>query len=693
MLTKTEATARILKLRAAIDKYRYQYHVLDNLEIPESALDALKHELYRLEQAYPDLITPDSPTQRVAGAVREGFKKVEHRRRMISLEDVFAPEEFADWLARAAKNAPPRADLRLYGEIKMDGLAVSLIYRGGALTVGSTRGDGRVGEDITTNLKTIESIPLVLRRPEPAELKTYLKDFGAGLTAEGLNKIVDRLLTGECEVRGEVYMPKKSFERLNAEAKKRGEPPFANPRNAAAGSLRQLDSAITAARGLDFFAYDLTTFEGLKTHEQGHELARLLGFKTNPYNRPCADAAAVEKFRNEIGQKRDKLGYWIDGIVVGLNDLALFERLGIVGKTPRGMVAYKFPAEAVTTVVREVLWQVGRTGAVTPVAVMDPVFVAGTTVRHSTLHNLDEIGRLGLKVGDTVILEKAGDVIPKVVKVLPEMRTGREKPIHPPKTCPACGGPVTRREGEVALRCENPNCEGRDLNRLLHFVAKGAFDIDGLGEKVMLTLIEAGLVGRFSDIFALTAGDLEPLERFAEKSAAKLAEAIQASRRLPLARFLVALGIRHVGEETARDLAERFRSLEKLRHASLEDLLAVPNIGEVVAQSVHEYFQSKRHQEELDRLLAAGVVPEPPAKRQDDRFAGQTFVLTGTLESLSRDEAKARIQALGGSVSSSVSSKTDYVVAGADPGSKLTNAQKLGVKILDEKGFLKLLGK
>jgi DNA ligase (NAD+) len=356
------------------------------------------------------------------------------------------------------------------------------------------------------------------------------------------------------------------------------------------------------------------------------------------------------------------------------------------------MVAYKFPAESVTTVVREVLWQVGRTGAVTPVAVMDPVFVAGTTVRHATLHNVDEIARLGLKVGDTVILEKAGDVIPKVVKVLPELRTGREKVIHHPKECPVCGSPVIRREGEVAIYCSNANCEGRDLGHLLHFVSKGAFDIDGLGDKVMETLIEAGLVSHPSDIFTLTAGDLAPLERFAEKSAAKLAEAIQKSRKVPLYRLLIGLGIRHVGEETARDLSDRFGTIEKLRHATLPELLEVPNIGEVVAESVHEYFQSKRRQEEIDRLLSVGVEIEPPPRRAAQRLKSQTFVLTGTLESLSRDEAKERIRALGGDVTSSVSAQTDYVVVGADPGSKLAAAQKLGRPILDEPEFLKFLG-
>ena len=424
MLSRTEAAKRAEKLRALIDEYRYQYHVLDKLEIPESALDSLKHELYLLEQAHPELVTPDSPTQRVAGKALEGFRKVKHRKPMISLEDVFAPEEFEDWLGRIRRRVP-NVGFGLYAEIKMDGLAVSLEYHKGRLTTGSTRGDGQVGEEITQNLKTIESIPLALRKPSEAELKAFMKRFGSGLTQAGLTRTISGLLGGRVEVRGEVYMPKKSFEALNAAAKKRGEPSFANPRNAAAGSLRQLDPSIAASRKLDFFAYELVTHDGLATHEQGHELAKLFGLPVNPLNRACADAAEVGRFHREILGKREKLPYWIDGVVVGVDENALFERLGVVGKTPRGMVAYKFPAEAVTTVVREVRWQVGRTGAVTPVAVMDPVFVAGTTVRHSTLHNLDEIGRLGLKIGDTVILQKAGDVIPKVVKVLPDLRTGK----------------------------------------------------------------------------------------------------------------------------------------------------------------------------------------------------------------------------------------------------------------------------
>ncbi len=690
-MNKTDAARRVEKLREEINKYRYQYHVLDKLEIPESALDSLKHELYLLEQRYPELVTPDSPTQRVAGKPLAQFKKVRHRTPMISLEDVFTSEEFEEWMARVQKRAPHfRFDL--YAEIKMDGLAVSLEYEAGQFMTGSTRGDGQVGEDITINLRTIEAIPLALRRPPVSELEAYVKKFGLGaLSLKEAEAAVERLMNGRMEVRGEVYMSKKSFDAINAAAKKRGEPPFANPRNAAAGSLRQLDPSVTASRRLDFYAYDLTTHEGLATHEQGHELARLMGFKANPYNRRCASVEEVEAMHADIHKKREKLPYWTDGVVVGVNDNATFVRLGVVGKAPRGMIAYKFPPETVTTIVREVRWQTGRTGAITPVAVMDPVFVAGTTVRHSTLHNMDEIGRLGLKIGDTVILEKAGDVIPKVVKVLPELRTGKEKAIHPPKACPACGSKVSRREGEVALMCENPQCEAKDLGRLLHFVSRRAFDIEGLGDKIMETLMDAGLVSQPADLFTLAAGDLEPLERFAEKSAANLVEAIQSRRTAPLSRFIYALSIRHVGEETAADLAEAFGSIEKLREATLAQLQEVANIGEVVAKSVHDYFKNPRHQKEIDRLFEVGVRVEKEKPHGRRPLKGITFVLTGTLESLSRDEAKDTIRALGGNVASSVSKETDYVVAGEEPGSKADKAKKLGRPILDEQAFLALI--
>ncbi len=690
MLNKKDAALRAKKLRALINEERYAYHVLDQGSLSEGALDSLKHELWEIEREYPELLTPDSPTQRVAGSALPQFGKVAHGKPMLSLEDVFSRDEVDAWFDRL-KRRVPNLETDFYAEIKMDGLAVSLEYENGIFVRGSTRGDGRVGEEITRNLKTVNAIPLALRRPTEAELKSFLKTHGGGLPAARLASIVARLMNGVLEARGEAYMSKRTFERLNTEARRQGEPEFANPRNAAAGALRQLDPSVTAARGLDFFAYDLVTNEGLVTHEQGHELLKLFGFPANPWNARCRTMEDVQRIYACIEKKRAALPYWIDGIVVGVNDLAQFERLGVVGKAPRGMVAYKFPAEAVTTVVREVRWQVGRTGVITPVAVMDAVLVAGTTVRHATLHNLDEIRRLGLKIGDTIVLHKAGDVIPKVVQALPKLRTGKERDISAPRTCPSCGVPVSRREGEVALLCENPRCEAKDLGRLLHFVSKRAFDIDGLGDKIMEQLISASLVSEPADLFELVPGDVEPLEGFAETSSRQLVEAIQARKKISLAKFVLALGIRHVGEETAAEVASAFDTLDKLRGASLDDLKTVPQIGDTVAQSLYGYFRNERHQKEIDRLLEVGVEIERARSRVIGPLAGLTFVLTGTLSTLSRDEAKDRIVERGGRVSSSVGKETSYVVVGEDPGSKAAKAEKLGRPVLSEKDFLAML--
>lgn len=690
MMNKKTAAQRAEKLRALIDDYRYRAHVLDEAAISEGALDSLKHELWKIENAHPDLVTPDSPTQRVAGKPLEKFGKVPHARPMLSLEDVFTSEEFEEWIERLRRRVPGfKSDL--YAEMKMDGLAVSLEYEGGALVRGSTRGDGKVGEDVTMNLRTIESVPLVLRHPSDADMRTFLKSHGEGLDESKLKKTVNRLLSGATEVRGEVYMPKKVFDALNAALKKKGEPLIVNPRNGAAGSIRQLDPSITASRRLAFQAYDLVTHEGLMTHEQGHELAKLLGFKVNPWNLRCEEAKDVFALYEKVGKKRVSLDYWIDGIVVGVNDNAMFERLGVVGKAPRGMVAFKFPAESVTTVVREVRWQTGRTGAITPVAVMDPVFVAGTTVRHSTLHNMDEIERLGVRIGDTVVLEKAGDVIPKVIEALPKLRTGKEKKIVSPKTCPSCGKAVVRREGEVAITCPNPDCPAKDLGRLLLFVSKRAFDIDGLGEKIVEQLMAEGLVSQPADFFELAPGDLESLEGFAELSAKNLVDAIATARKVTFARFILALGIRHVGEETAVELAQEFGSLEKLRDASLEDLKAARGIGEVVAESVHAFLHDARRRKEVERLLEVGVEIEKPKRAGAQPFRGKVFVLTGTLESLSRDEAKDKILERGGRVSGSVGGETSYVVVGEEPGSKAAKAKKLGTPVLSEQEFLAML--
>ena len=675
-MNKPEAKKRIAKLRAEIDHHRYLYHVEDRQEISDAAHDSLKHELFRLEQEFSEFITPDSPTQRVGGAPLPEFKKVAHKRPMLSMEDVFTPEELHEWLERI-KRVYPHGTYDFYAEVKMDGLAVSLSYQDGVFVQGSTRGDGKVGEDVTQNLRTIEAIPLRLRKYTP----------------------------GELEIRGEGYMTKQKFEILNLDQKKKGEEPFANPRNASAGSIRQLDSKISASRRLSFYGYDLIlppptggappSHGGqslLTTHEQSHEQMKMLGIPVNPENQRCKDLEEVARYHDKIQKKREKLPYWTDGIVVVVNDNRTFERLGAVGKAPRGMIAYKFPAEQATTRVREVRFQVGRTGVLTPVAVMDPVFVAGTTVQHATLHNVDEIERLGLKIGDTVILEKAGDIIPKVIKVLTKLRTGHEKAIHTPPHCPVCGARVERPAGEVAIMCTNKNCPAKHHERLIHFVSRKAFDMDGLGEKIIKQLMDAGLISTPADIFKLEKSDLTDLERFADKSAENLIAAIAKAREISLSRFIFALGIKHVGEETAVDLAKKFGTLKKVREATLEEFNAVPNIGEVVAKSLHEYFSDKHNQKLIDDLLQAGVkVESQKLAARSQKLGGLVFVLTGGLESMTRDEAKQKIRALGGDISSSVSKNTNYVIVGSDPGDKLERANKLGVKVIGEKEFLEML--
>lgn len=684
-MTKHDAQERLQKLRQAIDRYRYEEHVLDALSISPAALDALKHELYTLEQQYPELITPDSPTQRVAGAVAAGFRKVPHTVPMLSLEDAFSREEMDAWLTRL-KKLVPQADYAFFSEVKMDGLAVSLVYENGLFVEGSTRGDGRTGEDVTENLKTIESIPLRLRNPSEKEIEAFLQTYHGALDAKRVKAFLASY-AGRVEVRGEVYMSQEQFEHLNQALKKTGQPTFANPRNVAAGSIRQLDSRIAAERGLSFFGYGLIADIGLTTHEQAHRLLELIGIPQNPRNRLCQTLDEVESLHASLIKDRSRLGYWIDGVVVNVNDDRLFQELGVVGKTPRGAIAWKFPAEQGTTVVREIQVSVGRTGALTPVAIMDPVSLAGTTVTRASLHNEDEIDRLGLKIGDTVIVEKAGDIIPKIIEVLPKLRTGKEKAFVMPKVCPMCGSPVERREGEVATVCVNRGCYAQESARLLHFVAREAFDIRGLGDKIMEQLLQEGLVHEPADIFKLTVGDVQALERFAEVSANKLIQEIQAHREISLERFILALGIRHVGQQTAIDLARGFGSIEAFSGATKEQLIAIEGIGEVVAESIVEYFADKKEQGRLERLLKE-VHVQKAARKTTGRLTGTTWVFTGTLSAMSREEAKNKVRALGADISESVSKKTSYVVVGEDPGSKADKARQLGVTILDEEGFL-----
>lgn len=695
-MTKQEAKTRIEKLREEINYHRYLYHVLDKIEISDAALDSLKHELYKLEQEFPELITPDSPTQRVGGEALDKFKKVSHVVPMLSIEDAFEFKEVQEWEERM-KRLSPHDQYDYYAEIKMDGLAMSLIYEDGIFTVGATRGDGKIGEDVTQNLKTIEAIPLRLRTPSGAEVKKFLARFPEVDKKKFEHKIYS--LGGRIEARGEAFMRKKVWAELNREQKKRGEAEFANPRNAAAGSIRQLDAKITASRHLDFYGYDLITDFGQKNHEEAHEILKLLGIKVNPHNIYCKNLEEVEKFHKHMAVIRAKQDFWFDGIVVNVNAVALFKKLGVVGKTPRAVLAYKFPGEEVATRLLSVVWQVGRTGALTPVATMEPAQIGGTTVTHATLHNPDEIKRLGVKIGDTVILEKAGDVIPKIKSVLLRMRTGHEKPIQIPAKCPICGSDLDykkikagkKEESGAILYCTNKNCFAAEVGRIIHFVSKKAFNMDGVGEKNIEQFVNAGLIRTPADLFTLKKEDVISLERFAEKSAENAINSIAGAKKVSLARFLYALGIPNVGEEMANALARHFGSLEKLEKAGKDELEKAPEVGEVVAESIMEYFSAAKNKKLLDDLKKNGVEIFEVKISRHQAFAGKTFVLTGTMEKMTRDEAKNKIRNLGGDVSSSVSKETDFVVLGSEPGSKFDKAKKLGVKIIDEKEFLKMI--
>ncbi len=698
-MDKQEAKKRISRLRQAIDHHRYLYHVLDRQEISEAALDSLKHELLQLEREFPDLVTPDSPTQRVGaapcaptqrvgGRPLQKFAKVRHRAPMLSIEDVFSFDELRDWHTHIGKLTKTPIDA-FYCEVKMDGLAVSLVYEDGRLVSGATRGDGRVGEDITANLRTVDAIPLALRAPDDAEVSSFVGHFRGDLDAARFRPAV-RSLRGRIEVRGEVFMTKEVLEKLNRDQEAAGLPPFANPRNAAAGSLRQLDPGVTRARRLDFFGYALIADLGLRTHEQAHRAMQLLGVKTNPTCRPARSLDEVQKFHDHVRKTRDKLPYWTDGVVVVVNRDAIFDELGVVGKAPRGIAAYKFPAEQATTVIEDIRIQVGRTGALTPVAVMRPVRVAGTTVTHASLHNMDEIDRLDARIGDTVVIEKAGDIIPKVVKVVTEARGGRERPFRLPSECPVCGSGVVRPEGEVAYYCPNKQCYAQSAERIAHFAAVA--DMRGVGYRIIERFLDEGLIRDAADLYRLRPEDVAELERFADKSAGNIINTIQSRRRLPLDRFINALGIRHVGEETARDLAGHFRDFAAFRRARAEDLSRVANIGPVVAGSIAAFFADKSHAALVDKLLEVVAVEKGRAAAAGP-LTGQTFVLTGTLKNFTRDQAKALIRARGGQVAEAVSGKTSYVVVGADPGSKADRAKKLGVAVLNEDGFSAILNK
>lgn len=696
-MDKLQAENRIKKLRDEINHHRYLYHVLDKLEISDAALDSLKNELFKLEQEYPELITSDSPTQRIGGMPVEKFQKVTHDTPMMSLFDAFSEQDMRDWEGRMQKIK--NLDYNYFCELKLDGLAMSLRYENGFFVQGATRGDGKVGEDVTLNLKTIESIPLQLRLPTEAELKKIglINDTPLIKGARGIREIIQN---GRLVIRGEAVMTKKVFAELNRRYEREGRALLANPRNGAAGSIRQLDPRLSAERKLEFFVYGVETDLNFATQEQKIQFANLLGFKALEYNRYCPDMEAVFQFHSHWEQNRDRLPMEVDGVVVKVNDLALWETLGVVGKGPRYAMAYKFAAEQVTTKVNDVTWQVGRTGVLTPVAHLDAVRVGGVTVTHATLHNMDEIERLDLKIGDTIILERAGDVIPKVVQVLPKLRNGDEQIIKVPKHCPVCESLVTKVEGEVAYRCINKKCYATTLRNLIHWASKGALDIEGLGQKVVEQLMKEGLISSIADFYILKKEDLLSLERFAEKSADNLIRSIQEKKHINLAKFIYGLGIRHVGEETAlmlskelklksdqiSDLALIFQDLE------IADFEEMADVGPVVSASIFEWFHDNHNMRILAELEERGVSLERPKKiKTATQIEGKTFVLTGSLSGLTRDEAKAKIRELGGDISSSVSKKTDYVVAGEEAGSKLEKARVLGVRILSEEEFLELI--
>ena len=666
-MTKAEAESRILKLRELINDYRYHYHVLDESIMSESAADSLKHELTLLEEKFPELITPDSPTQRVAGRPLDKFNKVTHQTRMISLADVFSEAEVREWVARNYKLVPAKTQLTFFTDIKMDGLAMSLHYHNGILTQAVTRGDGLVGEDVTMNVRTINNIPLKLSG-DPEDISEHV------------------------EVRGEVVIFKADFEKLNQIQTEKGEKLFANPRNLAAGSIRQLDPRIASSRPLRFMAYDLVT-PNLETHQLAYQRIREYGFQTSMQDQTFDSLDQVLEEIHHLGQIRESLPFGTDGVVIKINDRKIYQSLGIIGKTPRGAVAYKYPAEEATTKVRDIVISIGRTGAATPVAIFDPVEVAGSVVRHATLHNADEISRLDLRIGDTVIIYKAGDIIPQIKEVLTSLRPDN-LPIFDYEEALKSQYPELEFErpvGEVVYRVKGLD-SGLILKRgVEYYASKPALNIEGLGEKNVNLLVDSGLVKNLSDLYRLDAVKVSQLERFAEVSANKLISAIKSSKTAPLAKFITALGIRHVGVQTAISLADHFKSLALLIDATADDLLSIPDIGQVVAESILAYFADEDNLKQLQEMRELGVNPF-----YDDQtvkpLAGQSYVVTGTLFKMGRDEAEARLRELGATVTGSVTKHTTALIVGEKPGSsKTVKAEKLGIPVMHEAEFLELL--
>ncbi|MDZ5474610.1 NAD-dependent DNA ligase LigA [Bacillus sp. 31A1R] len=661
------AEIRVKELHNLLNQYNYEYHVLDKPSVPDAEYDRVLHELIELEQQFPELKSPDSPSERVGGEVLDMFSKVQHQTPMLSLGNAFNEEDLKDFDRRIRQAVGD--NFSFVCELKIDGLAVSLKYEDGLFVQGATRGDGQTGEDITANLKTIRSIPL------------------------RLNENVS------IEVRGEAFMPRKSFNALNKLREEKEEELFANPRNAAAGSLRQLDPRIAASRNLDIFLYNIADVgeTGVVSHSEGLDLLEKLGFKANRERRRCANIEEVIEFINYWTEKRPELPYDIDGIVIKVDSLDQQQELGTTAKSPRWAVAYKFPAEEVVTKLKDIELSVGRTGVITPTAILEPVKVAGTTVQRASLHNEDLIREKDIKIGDQVVVKKAGDIIPEVVNVLAEQRTGEEVEFKMPTHCPECESELVRFEGEVALRCINPKCPAQIREGLIHFVSRNAMNIDGLGERVVSQLFAEQLIKNVADIYKLTFEQLINLERMGEKSVTNLLKAIETSKENSLEKLLFGLGIRHVGAKAAKTLAQQFETMDRLASASQEELTAINEIGEKMADSIVTYFEMEEVTELIKELKEAGVNMDykgpklVTAEQSDSIFAGKTIVLTGKLEVLSRNEAKEKIEALGGNVAGSVSKKTDLVIAGEDAGSKLTKAQDLGIEVWNEERLLEEL--
>jgi DNA ligase (NAD+) len=668
-MDQQSAEKRVQELHERLNQYNYEYHVLDKPSVPDSEYDQLLRELIELEDQNPELRSADSPSQRVGGTILDAFEKVEHRSQMLSLGNAFNEEDLRDFDRRVRQAVGD--DFSYVCELKIDGLAVSLRYEKGVFVQGATRGDGSIGEDITSNLKTIRSIPLKIKEPL------------------------------SFEVRGEAFMPKRSFEALNKVKEEKGEEPFANPRNAAAGSLRQLDPKIAASRNLDIFLYALADIgdTGIDSHSEGLNQLDQLGFKTNSERKRCADIEEVLEYVESWTERRPDLAYDIDGIVIKVDSLEQQKALGTTAKSPRWAIAFKFPAEEVVTILKEIELSVGRTGVVTPTAILEPVRVAGTTVQRASLHNEDLIREKDIKIGDHVVIKKAGDIIPEVVNVLEEKRTGDEQEFSMPTHCPECESELVRLEGEVALRCINPKCPAQIREGLIHFVSRNAMNIDGLGEKVISQLFREQLIVDVADLYKLERDQLLKLERMGEKSVDNLLQAIEASKKNSLEKLLFGLGIRHVGAKAAKTLAQEFSTMDQLMNVSKEELTNINEIGEKMADAIVAYFENDEVKELVQELKDVGVNmeykgPKPVSASESDSYlAGKTIVLTGKIERLSRNEAKEKIELLGGKVTGSVSKKTDLVIAGEDAGSKLTKANELDIEVWDEDKLMEELNR